>query len=128
MFLKDCTARGNEGKMGKKKKERKKEQGDDEKRRFPGWESNRGRGEGCICAIECSSRASGDRQVSRKCVLMRGFSTPFRPPIRAERKERASVLKKERERECAKKEIEIPVARAQISPIISQRKSFSSRP
>lgn len=28
----------------------------------------------------------------------------------------------------AKKEIEIPVARAQISPIISQRKSFSSRP
>lgn len=101
MFLKDCTARGNEGKMGKKKKERKKEQGDDEKRRFPGWESNRGRGEGCICAIECSSRASGDRQVSRKCVLMRGFSTPFRPPIRAERRKRASVLKKERE--CAGK-------------------------
>lgn len=59
---------------------------------------------------------------------MRGFSTPFRPPIRAESRERESKCFKERERVRAKKEIEIPVARAQISPIISQRKSFSSRP
>lgn len=77
MFLKDCT-KGERRKNGEKKKE----QGDDEKRPWMGNQA-RLRREGCIRAMECSSRASGDRQVSRKCVLMRGFSTPF-SPIREE--------------------------------------------